>query len=242
MTVKDWIKRIKVINGYFPLMKLGAVKFTEEELIRYVIKPNIPRSWVKDFKIGKGITMTSTLEVLGQLKAIEAAESSDRNRSNKKDNKKFKRNDNDSRNKSSDKDKNGKQKFKNKCRLDPQGNHEWDDCFKNPNSKNYKGDRKRDKKNNEHHHIRKSKKNKSKSSQKKEESDSSDDSWSSEEQEENNSIIMEDTTENENSKKRKMENLSAELIVTVSGNGNSKAFVELADNRTLATLISTAVA
>ena len=242
MTVRDWIKRIKVINGYLPLMELGAMKFTEEELIRYLIKPNIPRSWVKDFKIGKGLTMTSILEVLGLLKAIEAAETSDRNKSNKRDNKKFKRNNDDSRNKSSDKDKNGKQKFKNKYRLHPQGNHKWGDCFKNPNSKNYKGDYKHNKKNNEHHHLCKSKKNKSKSSQKKEESDSSDNSWSSKGEEENNSIIMEDTMENKSSTKRKMEILNAELIITVSGHGNFKAFVALADTGTSATLISTAVA
>ena len=114
MTVKDWIKRIKVVYGYLPLMEPGAVKFTEEELIRYVIKPNIPRLWMKDFKIRKGHTMTSILEVLSLLKAVEAVEPSDRNKSKKNDSKKFKRNDNDSRNKSSDKDKNGKQKLKNK--------------------------------------------------------------------------------------------------------------------------------
>ena len=204
MSVKDWIKRIKVINGYLPLMEVGAVKFTEEELIRYVIKPNIPRSWMKDFKIGKGLTMTSTLEVLGLLKAIEAAEILDRNNANKKKHKQPKRNHNNSKNESGSNYKKGRKKFKNKCRLHPQGNHEWDDCFKNPNSKNYKGDQKGNKQNNEHHHIRKSKKNKSKSSQKKEESDSSDDSWSSGEEEESNAIVMEATMEDSNHKKKKV--------------------------------------
>ena len=42
ITVKNWIKRIKVINCYLPLIELQAMKFREEELIRYVIKPNIP--------------------------------------------------------------------------------------------------------------------------------------------------------------------------------------------------------
>ena len=87
MTVKDWIETIKVINGYLPLMEVGATKFIKEELIKCVIKPNIPRSWVKDFKIGKGKIMTSTLEVWGLLKAIEAAEVPDKNKSSRKNNK-----------------------------------------------------------------------------------------------------------------------------------------------------------
>ena len=88
-----------MINDVLPLMEVGAVRFIEEELIKYVIRPNISRSWVKDFKIGKGPAMTSTLEVLGLLKTIEAAELSGNS-------------------------KNGRRKVKNKCRLHPQGNHE----------------------------------------------------------------------------------------------------------------------
>ena len=45
MSVRDWIKRIKVINGYLPLMETGAVKFMEEKLIRSVIRPNLPRTY-----------------------------------------------------------------------------------------------------------------------------------------------------------------------------------------------------
>ena len=70
-------------------MEVGATKFTEEKLIKFVIKPNIPKSWVKDFKVGKGQNMTSTLEVLSLLKAIEAAKVPDKNKSSRKNNKQF---------------------------------------------------------------------------------------------------------------------------------------------------------
>ena len=142
ISVKDGIKRIKVINGYLPLMEVGATKSTEEELIRYVIKPNIPMSWVKDFKIEKGQITTNTLEVLGLLKAIEAAEVPDQNKYSRKNNKQFKKNEYSLKNKGGSNNKSVKKKFKIKCQPHPQGNLKWDDCFKNPNSDNLRENKK----------------------------------------------------------------------------------------------------
>ena len=203
LTVKNWIKRIKVINGYLPLLEVGGEKFTEEGLIRYVTKPNIPKSWVKDFKIGRGLNMTSTLEVLSLLKTIEASDTSEKNKPFKKT-KSFKKSEKYSKYDKNNDKRNGKKKFKNKCCLHPQGNHEWDDCFKNPNNKKDSKDNKHIKKNNEHHHICKSKNKKTKSTKKKEDSDdssSSDDSWSSEDEEENNAIVSNDEVEENTNKK-----------------------------------------
>ena len=32
--VKNWVKRIKVIYGYLPLIEVGGAKFMEQEIIR----------------------------------------------------------------------------------------------------------------------------------------------------------------------------------------------------------------
>ena len=71
LLAKKWIKRIRVINGYLPGMADGAAKFTDSELICYWIKPNIPSLWLKDFKIGGGLVMNSTFQVIQLLQAIE---------------------------------------------------------------------------------------------------------------------------------------------------------------------------
>ena len=149
LLAKKWIKRMRVINGYLPGMADGAEKFTDSELIRYCIKPNIPPSWLKDFKIGGGLVMNSTFQVIQLLQVIEENEKFTRKKS-KNDEKPGKRNGKRDK-KKEDKD---KRQFKNKCRLHPDGNHEWEDCFQNPKSKNYKGNKSKNKnEGNKNNHI-----------------------------------------------------------------------------------------
>ena len=54
MKVVDWIRRMKTINNYLPFIGDNVERLSEANLIRNCITPNIPFSWKKDFKLGKG--------------------------------------------------------------------------------------------------------------------------------------------------------------------------------------------
>lgn len=117
MSVKQWINRIKNINSYLPLMQPNCRSFSEEDLIAEVISKNIPAAWTKDFKMFKLPLKTSIKEIISGLTVIEEQIKPQP--------------------KTSQKNTNGKH-LKIPCRLH-HGNHEWEDCRKNPKkSKGYK--------------------------------------------------------------------------------------------------------
>lgn len=51
MTVRQWIRRMKTINQYIELLETGK-KFTEAQLIKEDINPNIPNTWKTHFVMG----------------------------------------------------------------------------------------------------------------------------------------------------------------------------------------------
>ena len=236
LTSKKWIKRMRVINGYISGMANGAGKFTDQELIRYCIKPNLPSSWLKDFKIGGGLVMTSTFQVMELLKIIEENEKVTKTKPTLDKTKSG-----NGRRKAGKDGKKNEKGFKNKCRKHPDGKHEWKDCYLNPNSKNYKGDKTKDKynkdKGDESHLILKTKSKKTRSKTKETEV-SSDDFWSSDE--ESNAIVVKDEIDMYN--KVKEETVSAEILVTLPREGKNKIFIALLDSGTSASLVSDKVA
>ena len=152
MKAKDWVMCMKVINSYLKLLAANGRKFTEEQLVKNCITPNIPKAWKKDFKLGRGNLCTTCQDALVILKLIEQSDKSDRyKRDDKRNNSKNGNGKNGKNNKfnnqqngggkayGNDKNKLGAGTVKNKCRHHPQGNHDWKDYFKNPASKDYKG-------------------------------------------------------------------------------------------------------
>ena len=71
MDVKSWIRRMKTINNYIPYMGRNVNRFTEEQLVRYCITPNIPHTWKKDFKLGGGHMLQNTNEAAKRLKIVQ---------------------------------------------------------------------------------------------------------------------------------------------------------------------------
>ena len=63
MKVENYIRRVKTLNNYIPLMELGAVKLTERELIKHVVLKGIPIKWTIDLKRANSYrsTLLSTL-------------------------------------------------------------------------------------------------------------------------------------------------------------------------------------
>ena len=43
--VKDWVRRMKAIHAYLPLIDVACPKFTKQELVQHCITPNIPNQW-----------------------------------------------------------------------------------------------------------------------------------------------------------------------------------------------------
>ena len=59
MKAKEWVRRMKVINSYLPYMQHGGAKFSNAQLVKHCVAPNVPKSWKKDFRIGRGHLLTS---------------------------------------------------------------------------------------------------------------------------------------------------------------------------------------
>ena len=72
--VKPWIRRMKTINNYIPYMGINVSRFTEEQLVRYCITPNIPLTWRKDFKLGRSHMLQSTNKAAHRLKIVQEHE------------------------------------------------------------------------------------------------------------------------------------------------------------------------
>ena len=107
-------------------------------------------SWKKDFKLGGGHLLQNTNEAAKRLKIIEDHEKAQEAHRRDKP-KKTKNNGENNFHRNNGKNKKSKFKgkeLKNKCRKHPQGNHEWADCYENPNGKNYDPDRKKRNKSN----------------------------------------------------------------------------------------------
>ena len=45
LTLKSWMKRVRTLNSYLPLLKAGEKRLTEEYLLDEVILENIPAHW-----------------------------------------------------------------------------------------------------------------------------------------------------------------------------------------------------
>ena len=135
MRIDNYIRRIKVLNNYIPLMENGAIKLTERELIKQVILKNVPVSWNLALKRANNHKSTSLSDLQRILKPIEEADEVERkwkesNKSrNGKDNEHKRGNPNNNNNNNS---KNANDK---PCRK-PGHNHLWGDCPDNRNGRN----------------------------------------------------------------------------------------------------------
>ena len=79
LTAKEWIKRIQVINSHMGLMSEEATEMSEQELVKQVIKPDIPRQVATKFEIEyrSGMSLKEVARILGLL-LKDANESSNR--------------------------------------------------------------------------------------------------------------------------------------------------------------------
>ena len=75
--IENYIRRVKTINNYIPLMKEGAQKFTERELIKTVILKTIPNKWLQDLKRANNHNLATLEEFQTVLKPIEEANEDD---------------------------------------------------------------------------------------------------------------------------------------------------------------------
>ena len=48
LTLKSWMKRVKSLNSYLPLLKAGEKRLPEEYLLEEVILENIPSRWQRE--------------------------------------------------------------------------------------------------------------------------------------------------------------------------------------------------
>ena len=75
--IENYIRRVKTINNYIPLMKNGAQKFTERELIKTVILKTIPNKWLQDLKRANNHNLTTLEAFQTVLTPIEEANEDD---------------------------------------------------------------------------------------------------------------------------------------------------------------------
>jgi len=75
--IENYIRRVKNVNNYIPLMKQGAQKLTERELIKTVIVKKIPNKWLQDLKRANNHNLATLEELQSVLKPIEEADESD---------------------------------------------------------------------------------------------------------------------------------------------------------------------
>ena len=70
--MKSKVKRMTVINNYFPMMSATAAAMNEEQLITDCIVPNIPKSWESRFNMFRGDQLNTIREVVDLLERVEA--------------------------------------------------------------------------------------------------------------------------------------------------------------------------
>ena len=149
--VKKWIKKVRNINAFLPLMSSKAAKMTDNELLEHVILENIPNKWIQECDL-KGIDEDSKWsEVVDFLLTCEENFPSNSDRHGTRDNRhqrdnrnpKDNSNSNNNRNqrgtRTSGKSGNSSSTLKNPCKLPNHEKHEWSSCFNNPNSTKFKG-------------------------------------------------------------------------------------------------------
>ena len=75
--IENYIRRVKTVNNYIPLMKNGAQKLTERELIKTVILKTIPNRWLQDLKRANNHNLVTLEELQAVLKPVEEADEND---------------------------------------------------------------------------------------------------------------------------------------------------------------------
>eukprot|EP00957_Ditylum_brightwellii_P126869 9670941-Ditylum_brightwellii.AAC.1 len=61
LKVKQWIKRMQVINAYLPAMERGRQKLTETQLMKWCMARNLPPRWETEFAMPNGLYLTNML-------------------------------------------------------------------------------------------------------------------------------------------------------------------------------------
>ena len=142
LTLKSWMKRVRNLNRYLPLIKAGEIKLTEEYLLEEIIFENIPADWQRECDL-KGIDETSNWsEVQAFLMKCEEhlgetqTRLTDRNSRSSVSSDPRTQTQGTEKGKGKDVDKN---KVNNPCKFPNHQGHEWSDCFNNPRSKKFKG-------------------------------------------------------------------------------------------------------
>ena len=75
--IENYIRRVKTVNNYIPLIKTGSQKLTESELIKTVILKKIPNKWLQDLRRANNHNLATLEELHSVLKPIEEADESD---------------------------------------------------------------------------------------------------------------------------------------------------------------------
>ena len=83
LNVEDYVSRVETINNYIPYMAVGAVKYTEREMIRSVIMQRVPSNW-RCSLLRAGNNNVTTIEALvSKLVPIETADNEEQKRKHK---------------------------------------------------------------------------------------------------------------------------------------------------------------
>ena len=137
MKVRRWVRRVKTINTYLELLDPTRARLTDRQIVEYVIAPNIPHSWSKDFRLAKGHLATTTRDAVEILEEIELAEPKEKKISgDRKDRREQGQGKGKGRNSRNQRRNNPH--IKNPCRKHD-GKHSWEDCPDNPRSSNFRG-------------------------------------------------------------------------------------------------------
>ena len=77
MGVRSWIMRIRSINAYIDIMEIDistAEEMTYAELVKEVIAPNLPETWIGKWEMMGGTDCDSTIYSIPKLEVIELEE------------------------------------------------------------------------------------------------------------------------------------------------------------------------
>ena len=139
VTLKCWMKRVRTLNSYLPLLKAGEKRLTEEYLLEEVILENIPARWQRECDLRDIDDSNNWSEVEAFLIKCEEQLGENQSHQSDKDQRTQPRtNSKSTQGKGKGKD-NDKRDLENPCKLPNHEHHEWKDCFNNPRSDNFKG-------------------------------------------------------------------------------------------------------
>ena len=119
--IENYIRRVKTVNNYIPLIKGGAQKLTEREIIKTVILKKISNKWLQDLKRANNHNLLTIEELQPVLKPIEEADENDQESSRQKIKQRFERPNNGP---------NPRGGGNNPCNKDGH-KHDWNDCSDN---------------------------------------------------------------------------------------------------------------